>query len=417
MKIKRAPFLPPKPNPIFLFLLQWLWPFILKGKKVRLSVDISSDDLYKLKKVLNHRLLLLPNHPSDVEPHVMFDIARKLGTNFYGVAAREVFDWKAGLQGLLFQAMGAYSLIRGTADRDSFRTTKEILVRGENPLVIFIEGEVSNENDTLIPFEPGVIQLAFWGLEELLKQDKGSNEPIYLAPIAIKYFYHQGSERAIDKSIKRLADALDIEDSPINCNEERYQKVKAIAEAILEFEEKKHRLESNNKSLTERVEIIREKILNKLEIFLELPETKISFLDRIRRVRNTMDKLTYRYQDVSDLSDYEQNMCARLDRMFKGFYLELERLQNFLVIREGYIPERPEAERFIEVLRRFEREVFCKDKLTHPKTAKVQVGTIINLRDYYEQYKENKKDTLQSIAKQFEEEINDLVIKAERPKV
>src|SRR5262245_27573932 len=144
-------FLPPKNNRLVISLTKLLLPFYMQGPLGGLSVRISEADLEKLRSFKGQRLLLLPNHPTGEEPFVIGEISRRLNESFNYMAARELFTWMGGFQGWYMQRAGAYSVIRGAVDRDSFAMTQKILTEGRNPLVIFIEGEMSHENDTLIP--------------------------------------------------------------------------------------------------------------------------------------------------------------------------------------------------------------------------------------------------------------------------
>ena len=75
----------------------------------------------------------------------MFLLSKRLSQWYYYMTARETYDKGKfkGLCGLLLQWLGAYSIVRGTADRNAFRTTREILTKGDAPIVIFGEGEIS----------------------------------------------------------------------------------------------------------------------------------------------------------------------------------------------------------------------------------------------------------------------------------
>ena len=62
------------------------------------------------------------------------------------MTARESFDKGkfGGLRSFLAAAVRRVtSIVRGTADRNAFRTTRELLCEGNSPLVIFAEGEIS----------------------------------------------------------------------------------------------------------------------------------------------------------------------------------------------------------------------------------------------------------------------------------
>jgi len=371
-----------------------------------LEVYISPEDLNKLKEVKNKRPLLLPNHPSEDDPYVIFELAKLLGQSFYTVAAREVFDWHWGLRGKLFQWTGTYSLIRGTSDRDSFKTTKEILIRGERPLVIFIEGEISNENDTLIPFEPVVVQLAFWAQEELVEKENSGE--VNLVPLALKYFYKGNVDKVMDKAISGLEAALKLKRL---ASDDIFERLMEVAMKVLSLREKQLNLPDNAElTLDERIKRVKEKMLNRLENFLDISvPLNMSLLDRTRVIRNQIDKVSYHYKDPAELTDYERNNLKRNKKLYASFYNELDRLANFIVLRDGYIAANKRPERFIELIKRLEKEIYGRIKISHPRECVVQVGEALNLKTLLEDYKNNKKPTLQKLASQLELNTNTML--------
>ena len=72
----------------------------------------------------------------------MFLLSREIDATFNYMTASEIFlegrfrAWKS----FLIQRLGGYSVIRGSVDRDAFRTTRQLLQAGERPSVIFAEG-------------------------------------------------------------------------------------------------------------------------------------------------------------------------------------------------------------------------------------------------------------------------------------
>jgi hypothetical protein len=388
-------------------------PFGLKTQLGGLSIHISDEDLDKLRQYRGERMLLLPNHPNGEEPFVLFDIATHLDEVFNFVAAREVFDWEHGFRGWLLRRVGAYSVIRGAADRESFMMTKKILTEGKNRLVIFIEGEISRGADTLIPFEPGVLQLAFWAQEGLLKeaaktQRRHSDRPqenypaIYIAPVAIKYFYAPGSGTVIEQSLANLEKALGLMTDP---NAEWYPRIRAIGEKVLKVQEDLHQIVAlPGVSLTERVEAIKHRMLKKMELFLDLkPDPQATTLSRLREIRNTMDHLVHSYDDPTEFTEYEKRMVEHHRLALSEFYKDLDRVVYFLTYDESYLKERQTPERFIDVLRRLEREVFGDAKLTYPRVANVKIGDVTNLKAHFTEYEANKKEFVKTMATTLEE--------------
>jgi 1-acyl-sn-glycerol-3-phosphate acyltransferase len=132
-------FCPPKPNPFFQNGLKPFLPFLFRFNLGGFAVQIDRDSLARLKAIRGDRMLLMPNHPAQWDPWAMFELAKRTRNNFFFVAAREVFDWHNGVQGWFMQRMGCYSVVRGASDKESFKTTKDILAHNRGPVLFFVE--------------------------------------------------------------------------------------------------------------------------------------------------------------------------------------------------------------------------------------------------------------------------------------
>ena len=415
-------FLSPIINPFVVWTVRVSIP-LLKRMLGGMEVWIEQDSLDTLRKYKGQRMLILPNHPTGEEPVVLFDIARRLNEVFNFVAAREVFDWEHGFRGWMLRRVGVYSVVRGAADRESFMTSKKILTEGLNRLVIFIEGEISRGNDTLIPFEPGVIQLAYWAQEGLAKEAKkkakdGGGEadypPVYIAPMAIRYYYKPGAEPVIEKGLQNLEKAVGItSDTAID----NYSRIRAVGEKILVVLERENHLEPTEEtSLTERAEAIKNRILRKMELFLGLrPDPATSTLDRLREIRNTMDRLVHTYDDMETLNDYEKRIAEHNRMALQEFYADLDRVVYFVTYDEGYLRDNQNTERLIEAIRRLEKEVFGMAKLAHPRVATVRLGDVTSLKDSFAEYEADKKNYAKTVAIRLEHDMEAMLRDMKRP--
>ena len=169
-------------------------------------------------------------------------------------------------------------------------------------------------------------------------------------------------------------------------------------------------------SFDERITRVKHLLLRKMEAFLQISADENQFaLDRVRVIRNRLDELAHTYEDDSELSPYEHTMIEHLRRTFQEFYSDLARVVQFLIYREGYLSEEAGAERTIEFIRRLEKEVFGKERIRHPRTAVVQLGEVINLKDRYPAYQENKKQTTVTIAGEVENSIRALLARDCKP--
>ncbi|HRK21397.1 MAG TPA: 1-acyl-sn-glycerol-3-phosphate acyltransferase, partial [Fimbriimonadaceae bacterium] len=156
---RRMPFRAPRPSSFVIRQCTRLLPRIMrKGYGIE-SVGYQDAELRRLQELIKeHRVLITPNHPTHAEPVVLFHLSRQIETDFYYLSNRESFDRYWGLFGWLLTRTGAYSILRGVPDRESFKFTRKVLAERIAPLVIFPEGEVYSQNDSLLPFQAGVFQ-------------------------------------------------------------------------------------------------------------------------------------------------------------------------------------------------------------------------------------------------------------------
>jgi hypothetical protein len=66
-------------------------------------------------------------------------------------------------------------------------------------------------------------------------------------------------------------------------------------------------------------------------------------------------------------------------------------------------------ERFLEIIKRIEWELFSKKKLYGPLKVFIKLGNEIDLKDYYQEYKKNKKETTENLITQIENQIKEML--------
>ena len=374
----------------------------LKG----LTLDIDSESIERLKTTDGYPTVLAPNHAASADSAVVFLLSKKHSQPYYYyMAARETFDTGklGGVRSFLMQRCGAFSIIRGTADRNAFRTTREILSKGEQPLVIFGEGEISRQNDTVMRFERGVTQLCFWALDDMEKA--GINKPLYIVPIGIKYLYPQDMWNTIDTALTALEQTIlpSTERTPV----ERYERLRRIGVAVFKTlaAEYQYKLD-DSLPLDAHIQKLKAQILSHTEQIMGI-HTDGDVLTRVRALKNLVDAEVYK--DIDEMTEYERKIHEELLQKFQQFYPDLNRLVNFIAISDGYVAEVPSAERFLDVITRLEREVFGKAKKQGPRVASLRVGDPINLRACYDTYKTEKRETVEQITLELETAVQTLV--------
>ena len=398
-------FKPPKPNTTTIRVAKVLMPLINRLYLNGLTIEVDTESITRLKTTDGHLPVLAPNHAAHADPAVMFLLSKRRSQWYYYMTARETYD-KAkfkGLCGLLLQGLGAYSIVRGIADRNAFRTTREILTKGDAPIVIFGEGEISRQNDTVMRFERGVTQLCFWALDDMQKAE--INKPLYVVPIGIKYHYPQNMWNTIDTALTRLEHAIlpPVERTSI----ERYERLRRIGIAVLRTLAAEYQYKMDETvPLDVHIQKLKEQILSHAEQIMGI-HTEADVLTRVRALKNLVDAEIYK--DVEQMTEYEQKIHEELLQKFQQFYPDLERLINFIAISDGYVAKEPSQERFLEVIIRLEREVFGTAKMRGPRVASLRVGEPKNLRDCYDTYKAQKREMVEQITLELETAVQTLV--------
>ena len=395
----------PEPSTAVIRIVRAVLPLanrlFLKG----LKLDVDAESTARLRAVHGHPTVLAPNHPASEDPVVMFLLSGRMSQPFYYMAAREVFD--RGRFGTvrcrLMQRVGVYSVVRGTVDRDAFRTTRQLLVKGDWPIVIFGEGEISRQNDRVMRFERGIVQMCFWALDDMEKAEAG--RPLHVVPVGIKYHYPRDMWNSIDAALTRLE--RHILPSAERTPADRYGRLRRIGVAVFRTLAAEYQYEIDESvSLDVHIERLKGAILSRAEGTLGI-QTEADTLTRTRALKNLVDAQVH--QDLDEMTEYERKIHGEQLQKFEQFYPDLERLINFISITDGYVAEEPSPERFLDVILRLEREVFGRSEMRGPRVASVRVGEPIDLRERYDSYRDRKRETVEEITSDVETAVQSLV--------
>lgn len=385
-------FYPPKLNRSLVRLCQMLAPWAAH-LYYRIDLDIDYKSLNQLIALRDRRVLLLPNHPTFQDPVVMFLLSGRLGQSFHYLAAYEQFQSPLGP---FLQAVGVYSIRRGLADRASIAQTLELLTQPNCHLVIFPEGGCSFQNDTVMPFRTGAIQLAFQAMNRWVKQGHPAPD-LFAVPVSIKYRYSQPMSIVLDQTLSRLETTLGIPKQTQN-----YERLRAIAEQILTQVEREYGLcaSEGDRPWNDRIAALKACILQTCERQLAL-HSALGEPDR-ERVYRILHAIQIRAeQEESGEAEGKSSWDAEFVR--KSMF----RVLNFDAIYDGYVAADPTPERFLDTLTRLEREVFAIDRPA-PKghrIAQVRLGDALNLQDYFESFQKSKSTTVNIITQQLQQTV------------
>ncbi len=392
---QRGPaFYPPRNHRFVTWLAaDVLLPLMLRYWDKVVRVELDQGSVERLQALRSQRVVLCPNHPTRVEPDIAVYLSRIMHDEWNYMAAREVFDPPP--IGWLLQRLGGYSVVRGTRDTDAFRTTRQLLAEGKRWLVLFPEGETLGQNDTLGLFQSGVVQFAFWALEDLAKQ--GTYPSLYLAPVAIKYVFLSDQRAELARTLARLERKLAIADT----QGDLYARLRRVGEEVLATAERKYgECPAEDATFNNRVQHMKEVIVGKVAKELGVTmRPEVALLERIRALFNAVDRIV---QEEPAGNDYERRLQNERQQHARGLYHDLWRALRFVVTFDGYVRETMTMERFMELVIRLETEVFGRSRWRGPRKAVVQVGAPIDLTARWEEYQADKRGTVTTVTRELE---------------
>jgi len=397
-------FRPPKENRLVRSIcLSMVLPARIRSQLKVTDIEVEGDGLARLRALQGSRCLLMPSHSGGHEPLIVMQLSRQLGMDFNYLAAMEAFE-TSWLTGWAMQRMGAYSIIRGTADRASFQMTRRILAEGKRWLVIFPEGQTVWQNDTVIPFQEGVTQLAFKAYEDAVKREEEAS--LHCVPIAIKYQYLKDMTPEIDASLTRLEDralaGLGHERGDIP------ERIRRVSEAVLTANEKKHGVTpSEGADFNARMQAMKEFVVSRIEIQLGVePLPNEALLDRVRRAFNSVDRIV---QEDGATTAYESMLIRERQATANRLYDDLWRVLQFIAIYADYLRERMTVERIMDVLCLLEMEVLGERRMWGPRKACIRVGEPEDLKSHAAEYRADKRGTVSRVTLSLEDSVRDML--------
>ncbi len=338
---------------------------VLRAARGVQRVEIAGGDLKRLRALRGERLVLTPNHPTNTDPALMFELSRRAQMPFHYLCCREAFDHWNGLWGAMIQRIGAYSVVRGTADRASFAYTREVLARPGAKLVLFPEGEVYSQNDSLLPFQTGAIQLALWGRDAARKNEPGAQ--VSLLPCALRYRFLRDVKPVLHQKLARLEDHLEMPPGPPDL----YVRMRSVAIRIFENVEREYDLHpAPGDALTARLETAKEAALARAAHFFGINKPPRGTLpERMRALLHEVEEAMH---------ELEQEPSQHAERT-RLAWRDLQRLANWLAIYDGYAGQSPTQEHIAEVIYRLEVEEFGQATYAGIRIASVRIGKPIPL--------------------------------------
>ena len=378
MAVEIASFFPPKPQPLLIRLVQSVSYLVLQ-QLYRCGLVVADDDVAKLRAIEEARVVYVCNHPTMEDGMVLFGLAARVGQLWYYIVARESFK---GLQGKFLQWMGCYSIRRGLGDRSSIAQTLSLLKHPQSRVVIFPEGGCSYQNDTVMSFRSGAIQMPLQVMAQLAKKEPDTD--LYIVPISLKYRYTEPMTAVIEQTLQGLEQKLDIVPSDL---QNFYQRLLAIAALVIDHIETEFGLVSTpEQDWNQRISQLRNHVITQCEQQLDLQPNGAPIRERVYKIQALLEA-----EESTTAAEYD------------ALYWTTVRLLNFDAIYDGYVAANPTPERFLDTLMRLEREVYQIEHI-QPKAhrqAIFRVGDPINLKHYVNDFRNDKTGTVSRLTEQL----------------
>ncbi|HEY9605102.1 MAG TPA: 1-acyl-sn-glycerol-3-phosphate acyltransferase [Allocoleopsis sp.] len=438
-------FIPPHFNPLVLQIAQWSLPIMLRFRlRPWLPAGISHIemvnvetlvDLYQKFQAGKIRFLMAFHHPEVDDPLSMLyllsravpRVARQQGIQLkYPVHSHFMYErgmtlWAGDWLGWFFSRLGGIPIHRGKKlDWGGMRTARDIFVNSQFPIAVAPEGATNGHSEIISPLEPGVAQLGFWCVENLVKANRP--EEVFILPIGIRYRYVEPPWAKLDELLSQLeADSglpvEPIEPSTIDNREDvYYQRLLRLAEHLLSemegfYQRFYHQTLSElpltgidastqpNQVLVARLQRLMDTALRVAEDYFGL-QSNGTAIDRCRRLEEAGWSRIYR-EDIPDLDALPPLKRGLADWVAEEAELRLRHMrlaESFVAVTATYIQEKPTVERFAETaLLMFDFMARIKEKKipSRPRLgwreARVTVGEPISVSDRWSTYQTSRQ--------------------------
>lgn len=395
----------PIDNPVVMVLSHWILP--LELWRARITVRVAGNGLERLKALRGKRTVIVSNHGDQYDPAVMFTLSSMLHEDFHWVAARECFDWVHGAVGWLFQNLGCYSLARGEADIESFKMTRKLLVNGKRKLVIFPEGEVTRQEDMVLPLRKGTTRIFFEGQEKLTKQQP--DEELYVQPVGIRWRYRDDIMPVLGACMTRIEHQLRI----VPPSRHLIDRVEFASMTMAQILEQEYNAPPHPELPFEtRIIALREHVLRSMAVALntelhDSPDHLVWFRQLDVALNNFVTA------NMSHQSAFRKRLHKQLSEKVERMRNDLIRMQHLIGVMENlpFHPIKATPERMANRIDKIEREVLGRVTYKGVRLAEIGVGNPISLLDYLPDYEENRDATVDKMTEKIHDEIQGIVDK------
>lgn len=308
-------------------------------------------------------VLLAPNHSDHSDPHVLIELSARHGMRPFFMGAREIFE-VSPVAGWALQSMGVFSVDRDGPDLSAIKTAITILERGDEPLVVFPEGEIYHHHRRLDPLNEGVASILLKAAGRLT-----SGRKAFLIPVAMRFFHDPSVAATFRDRLSRLEDRIGWTPRPAMAADDR---ILRLATGVLALKETEFLGRAGTGGIQERLTQLCDNLLTEVESRYPRDGKAATPPERVRALRF---RIRRRLLDADNPPDggARELLLDDLDRVFTA-------LQAHSYIGD-YITVDPTTDRRAEMIMKLEEDLLGFPAYPVARRAEVTAGEPIAVSD------------------------------------
>ncbi|HUE70828.1 MAG TPA: 1-acyl-sn-glycerol-3-phosphate acyltransferase [Pirellulaceae bacterium] len=324
--------------------------------------EIRHLERFQASLAAGHGILLTPNHPRTADPVAMGFLAMAAPSYLWAMASWHLFQ-QGWLTAWFMRSVGGFSVNREGVDRQAIAMAVDLLAEAKRPLVIFPEGATSRINDKLQALLDGVAFIARSAAKKRAKLSPPGKVVVH--PIAVKYFFRGDVRRVCDEVLTDIETRLTWQpqrDLPL------LTRIVKVGQALLSLKELEYFGQTESGPFAERLQKLIDRLLAPLEQqwFGRSPSGPV-----VPRVRNLRSKILP--DMVAGRVDAAER--ARRWRHLADIYLA----QQLACYPPDYLANQPSGDRVLEIVEKFEEDLFDKARVHPGRKVVLEVGEAIEV--------------------------------------
>lgn len=447
-------FIPPALNPLVLGVAKQVLPLWIRSHTA--ITEIAADNVETLVELYREfqegktRFLIAFRHPKVDDPlcmaHLLWKLvpqaAKQQGRSLqHPVHAHFIYDrgiplWAGSKMGWLYSRLGCTPIQRGKADWTGLRSARDLFANGQFPIAAAPEGATNGHNEIISPLEPGIAQLGFWCVEDLLKS--GRSEQVVIVPVDLQYRYVDAPWQSIEHLLSELETACGLSGEELKVKgldnlanlqpfqASLYQRLYRLSDRLLSLMEEfyarfYHRsvptvVEGSsvpvqtsthpNEALAMRLQALLNVALQVAEEYFDL-SPKGSLIDRCRRLEQAGWNYIYREElkHVKALSPVERGLADRIAEEANLRMWHMRLVETFVAVTGHYVIEKLTVERFAEttlllwdMMTRIKGNTPFERPQLGKQRVQITVGQPLSVSERYSVYQEGRRGMRQAVS-------------------